>query len=51
MKRIVRWLLIAVLAVWLIKDPSGAAALIRAALSAVEHAARSLSALAAGLHS
>jgi hypothetical protein len=51
MKRIVRWLLIAVLALWVLRDPSGAAALARDVMAAAGHAARSLSALAAGLHS
>jgi hypothetical protein len=50
-KRIVRWLLIAVVAVWVLNDPASAAALARDALALIEHAARSVSALAAGLHS
>jgi hypothetical protein len=48
-KKLIRWLVIAVVAVWVFEDPSGAAALAHHALSGLTHAAHSLSSLAAGL--
>ena len=49
MKKAVRYLLLAVLVVWVMKDPTGAAALIHQAIAAIQAAARSLSTLANGL--
>ena len=49
MKKAVRWLVIAVSAVWVFQDPAGAAALAHRAMSGLTHAAHSLSSLAAGL--
>jgi hypothetical protein len=48
-KKAVRWLVIAVIVVWVFQDPAGAAALAHQILSGLTHAARSLSRLAAGL--
>ena len=49
MKKLVRWLVIAVLVVWVMTDPTGAAALVHHGVAAIQSAARSLSTLANGL--
>ena len=49
MKKAVRYLVIAVLVVWVMNDPTGAAALIRQGVAVLQSAARSLSTLASGL--
>ena len=49
MKKAVRYLLLAVLVVWVMKDPTGAAALIHQGVAAIQAAARSLSTLATSL--
>jgi hypothetical protein len=48
-KKAVRYLLLAVLVVWVMKDPTGAAALIHQGVAAIQAAARSLSTLATSL--
>jgi hypothetical protein len=48
-KKAVRYLVIAVIAVWLFEDPSGAAALAHHVMAGLTHAAHSLSDLASGL--
>jgi hypothetical protein len=48
-KRIVRYLVIAVVVVWVVKDPTGAAALVHHGVAAFEAAARSLSTLVTSL--
>ena len=49
MKRAVRYLVIAVVVVWVVKDPTGAAALARHGVAGLQAAARSLSTLATSL--
>lgn len=49
MKRIVRYLVIAVVVVWVMTDPTGAAALVHHGVAAIQSAARSLSTLATSL--
>lgn len=49
MKKAIRYLLLAVLAVWVFTDPTGAAALARHAMAGLSAAAHSLSTLASGL--
>lgn len=51
MKKAARWLLIAIVVVWVMNDPTGAAALVHWGVTAIQHMARSLSTLAAGLSS
>jgi hypothetical protein len=48
-KKAVRYLLIAVVVVWVMKDPTGAAALVHQGVAVIESAAHSLSTLASGL--
>jgi hypothetical protein len=48
-KKIIRWLVIAVVVVWVIQDPDGAAALAHQAMTGLTHAAHSLSRLAGAL--
>jgi hypothetical protein len=48
-KKLIRWLLIAVVVVWVMKDPAGAAALARQGVAVIESAAHALSTLASGL--
>lgn len=49
MKKPVRWLLFAVLAVWVIQDPAGAAHLAHQVIAWLTGAAHSVSTLASGL--
>ena len=48
-KKVVRYLVIAVLVVWVMTDPTGAAAVVRHGIAAIQAAAHSLSTLATGL--
>jgi hypothetical protein len=48
-KKAVRWLVIAVVVVWVIQDPAGATALAHRAVAALAHAAHSIAVLASGL--
>jgi hypothetical protein len=48
-KKLIRWLVIAVVIIWAIQDPAGADAAVRHIAAAFTDAARSLSRLAAGL--
>ena len=49
MKKAIRYLVIAVIAVWVFKDPASAAALAHHVMAGLTHAAHSLSDLASGL--
>ena len=49
MKKALRYLLIAVVVVWVMKDPTGAAALVHWGVAGIQSMARSLSTLASGL--
>ena len=49
MKKLARWILIAVAALWVYQDPGGAAILVHHLMGALTHAAQSLSQLASGL--
>ena len=49
MKKLIRWLMIAVAVIWVVQDPSAAAHLAHQVLSWLTSAAHSLSTLAAGL--
>lgn len=49
MKKLIRWLVVALVAVWVFQDPAGAAALAHHAITGLTHAAHSLSTLASGL--
>lgn len=49
MRKLIRYLVIAVLVLWVVKDPSGAAHLAHQSMAALAAAAHSLSAVAAGL--
>ena len=49
MKKAIRYLVIAVLVVWVMKDPTGAAAVVHQGVAAIQAAAHSLSTLATGL--
>jgi hypothetical protein len=48
-KKAARYLVIVILAIWLVKDPAGAASLTRHAMAGLSHAAQSLSDFATGL--
>ena len=49
MKKALRYLLIAIVVVWVMNDPTGAAALVHWAIGEVESMARTVSTLAAGI--
>jgi hypothetical protein len=49
MKKAVKWLLIIIAVVWVMNDPTGAAALVHWAIGEVESMARTLSTLTAGI--
>jgi hypothetical protein len=49
-KKAVRYLVIAVLVVWVMTDPTGAAAIAREAITGIQAAAHSLSTLAASFN-
>lgn len=49
MKKLIRWVVLAAVAMWVIQDPASAATLAHHALSGLTRAAHSLSTLAAGL--
>jgi hypothetical protein len=51
MKKAARWLVIAIVVVWVMNDPTGAAALVHWGAATIQHMARSLSTLASGLSS
>jgi hypothetical protein len=51
MKNVAKWLLIAIVVVWVMNDPTGAAALVHWAIGAIQSMARSLSTLASGISS
>jgi hypothetical protein len=50
MKKYATWLLLAVAGMWVVKDPTGAAALAHTALNALSRAATALGSLASNLH-
>lgn len=49
MKKYATWLLLAVVAMWVVQDPTGAAALAHSALHGLSHAATALGSLAHSL--
>jgi len=51
MKNAVKWLLIAIVVVWVMNDPTGAAALVHWAIGAIQSMAHSLATLASGISS
>jgi hypothetical protein len=51
MKKAAKWLLIIVAVVWVMNDPTGAAALVHWAIGAIQSMAHSLSTLASGISS
>jgi len=49
MKKLARYLVIAVLVVWVMTDPTGAAAVVHSAITGIQSLAHSLSAFAASV--
>ena len=49
MKKALHWLLIAIVVVWVMNDPTGAAALVHWGVGAIQSAAHSLATLASGI--
>jgi hypothetical protein len=49
-KKVVKYLALALLAVWVVQDPNGAAALAQVIIGWFAHAAHSLSTLASNIH-
>ena len=49
MKKAARWLIIAIVVVWVMNDPTGAAALVHWGVGAIQNMTHSLATLASGL--